>query len=72
MDVRCDRCKTEYEFDEDRITDAGVAVRCTHCGHVFMVKKKAVAVSVPILPGAVAAGAPPPEPIRSIPMARES
>ncbi len=72
MDVRCDRCKTEYEFDEDRITDAGVAVRCTHCGHVFMVKKKAVAVALPILPGVVAAGAPPPQPIRSIPMARES
>src|SRR5689334_20425700 len=24
MDVRCERCKTEYEFDDARITEAGV------------------------------------------------
>jgi predicted Zn finger-like uncharacterized protein len=52
MDVRCERCGTEYEFDEDRITEAGVAVRCTHCGHVFMVKKKSVVVTGPVPTGA--------------------
>jgi predicted Zn finger-like uncharacterized protein len=39
MDVRCDRCHTEYEFDEARLTEAGVAVRCTSCGNVFKVSK---------------------------------
>ncbi len=48
MDVRCDRCQTEYELDEARLTDAGVAVKCTNCGNVFKVKR----VSVP--PGVAA------------------
>ncbi|MGA9523320.1 MAG: zinc-ribbon domain-containing protein, partial [Myxococcaceae bacterium] len=51
MDVRCERCKTEYEFDDARITEAGVAVKCTTCGHVFKVKKKALVVTVPVKPG---------------------
>lgn len=50
MDVRCDRCKTEYEFDDTRITEAGVTVKCTTCGHVFKVKKKALVVTVPVSP----------------------
>jgi len=50
MDVRCERCKTEYEFDEARITDAGVTVKCTTCGHVFRVKKKTLAVTMPATP----------------------
>jgi len=51
MDVRCERCKTEYEFDDSRITDAGVTVKCTTCGHVFKVKKKALVVTVAVKPG---------------------
>ncbi|MFZ5470207.1 MAG: zinc-ribbon domain-containing protein [Myxococcota bacterium] len=51
MDVRCERCKTEYEFDDARITEAGVTVKCTTCGHVFKVKKKALVVTVPVRPG---------------------
>lgn len=51
MDVRCERCKTEYEFDDARITEAGVTVKCTTCGHVFKVKKKALVVTVPVKPG---------------------
>jgi predicted Zn finger-like uncharacterized protein len=39
VDVRCEQCRTEYEFDESRITPEGVAVRCTTCGHVFKVRK---------------------------------
>jgi predicted Zn finger-like uncharacterized protein len=39
MDVRCDRCQTEYELDEGRLTDAGVAVKCTNCGNVFKVRR---------------------------------
>jgi predicted Zn finger-like uncharacterized protein len=57
MDVRCERCSTEYEFDEDRITDAGVAVRCTHCDHVFMVKKVAVTAPMPAGTGSDSAAA---------------
>ena len=52
MDVRCERCKTEYEFDDARITEAGVTVKCTTCGHVFKVKKKALVVTVPVKPDA--------------------
>ncbi|HYX92749.1 MAG TPA: zinc-ribbon domain-containing protein, partial [Myxococcaceae bacterium] len=43
MDVRCERCKTEYEFDDARVTEAGVTVKCTSCGHVFRVRRRASA-----------------------------
>ncbi|MCB9652275.1 MAG: zinc-ribbon domain-containing protein [Deltaproteobacteria bacterium] len=39
MDVRCEKCGTEYEFDEDRIGPNGVTVKCTNCGHVFKVRR---------------------------------
>ncbi len=40
MDVNCPRCKTEYEFDDARVPDSGVTVKCTSCNHVFRVRKK--------------------------------
>src|SRR5256885_21570 len=39
MDVRCDRCETEYELDDAIVTDAGASVQCTTCGHTFMVTR---------------------------------
>jgi predicted Zn finger-like uncharacterized protein len=51
MDVRCERCRTEYEFDDEKITEAGVTVRCTVCGHVFRVRRTALVVTVPLKPG---------------------
>ena len=51
MDVRCERCKTEYEFEDARISEAGVTVKCASCGHVFKVKKKAVLITLPVSPG---------------------
>jgi predicted Zn finger-like uncharacterized protein len=40
MDVRCDRCQTEYELDDDIVTDAGASVQCTTCGHTFFVRRQ--------------------------------
>ena len=37
MDVRCSRCQTEYEFDDDKVRGAGVTVKCSTCGHIFKV-----------------------------------
>ena len=45
MDVRCERCKTLYELDEARVSEAGTAVRCTTCGHVFRVRKSVLLVT---------------------------
>jgi predicted Zn finger-like uncharacterized protein len=39
MDVRCDKCSTEYEFDEERVGANGVTVKCTACGYVFKVRR---------------------------------
>ncbi len=61
MDVRCERCRTEYEFDDAKITDAGITVRCTVCSHVFLVKRRPPAPSqAPALPASTprAAAAP--------------
>lgn len=50
MDVRCERCRAQYVFDDDQVTPAGLTVRCTNCGHVFRVKKKELVVTVPVKP----------------------
>src|SRR3954470_23122703 len=42
MDVRCEKCQTEYELDEARLKPGGVTVKCTHCGHMFKIRKRAI------------------------------
>jgi len=37
MDVTCERCSTEYEFDETLLSAKGTSVKCTNCGHIFKV-----------------------------------
>ncbi|MGB5812451.1 MAG: zinc-ribbon domain-containing protein, partial [Polyangiales bacterium] len=41
MDVTCERCGTEYEFDETLLSARGTSVKCTNCGHVFKVYPRA-------------------------------
>jgi predicted Zn finger-like uncharacterized protein len=40
MDVRCDRCQTEYELDDESIAEGGASVQCTSCGHTFVVGRQ--------------------------------
>ncbi len=40
MDVRCEKCNTEYELDESRLKPGGVTVKCTTCGHMFKIRKR--------------------------------
>ena len=56
MDVRCDKCGTEYEFEDDRVTEQGVTVRCTECGRVFKVRRRTVAVTEPVAAASAAPG----------------
>lgn len=37
MDVTCERCGTEYLFDETLVSERGTAVKCTNCGNLFKV-----------------------------------
>src|SRR5271168_2021478 len=39
MDVQCERCKTEYEFDDALVSERGTTVKCTNCGHQFKVRR---------------------------------
>src|SRR4051794_22844716 len=52
MDVRCDRCQTEYELDDDSVSDAGASVQCTTCGHTFVVGRNGVPIDIgtPVTP----------------------
>ncbi|HTN52200.1 MAG TPA: tetratricopeptide repeat protein [Anaeromyxobacter sp.] len=50
MDVRCERCRAHYVFDDEQVTPSGLTVQCTNCGHVFRVKKKELVVTVPVKP----------------------
>jgi predicted Zn finger-like uncharacterized protein len=53
MDVRCERCRAQYVFDDEQVTPGGLTVQCTNCGHVFKVKVKELVVTVPVKPGEV-------------------
>gem|GEM_PF-6120320 len=48
MDVTCNRCNTEYEFEEALVSSRGTTVKCTHCGHLFKVQR---ASRCQVLPG---------------------
>lgn len=37
MDVSCNRCGTDYEFEETLVSTRGTTVKCTSCGHLFKV-----------------------------------
>jgi predicted Zn finger-like uncharacterized protein len=37
MEVQCDQCKTEYEFDEALLSARGTTVKCTECNFAFKV-----------------------------------
>jgi predicted Zn finger-like uncharacterized protein len=52
MDVRCEKCQTEYELDEARLKPGGVTVKCTHCGHMFKIRKRTITnVGITLPPG---------------------
>jgi predicted Zn finger-like uncharacterized protein len=44
MDVRCEKCRTEYELDESKLKPGGVTVKCTNCGHMFKVRRRITAI----------------------------
>ena len=51
MDVRCERCRVSYVIHDARVPEAGVKVACTGCGHGFLLRKKVLAVAVPLKTG---------------------
>jgi predicted Zn finger-like uncharacterized protein len=51
MDVRCERCREGYVVDDARVPEAGVKVACPKCGHGFLLKKRVLAVAVPLKAG---------------------
>jgi predicted Zn finger-like uncharacterized protein len=48
MDVRCERCRAQYVVVDARVTEAGVNVACVQCGHAFLLRKKTLAITVPL------------------------
>ncbi|SEU15811.1 tetratricopeptide repeat protein [Stigmatella erecta] len=51
MDVRCDRCKSQYQLEDARIPEAGLTVQCPSCQYVFGLKKKSLLITLPVKPG---------------------
>ena len=39
MYVQCERCKTEYDFDDALVSERGTTVKCTQCGNQFKVRR---------------------------------
>ncbi len=70
MDVRCEKCQTEYELDEARLKPGGVTVKCTNCGHMFKIRKRSnTAAGTPVVsaPEAARAKSPSAKPAGSVP-----
>src|SRR5688572_13262130 len=42
MIVKCEKCQTRFRLPDEKVTEAGVKLRCTKCRHTFKVKKGAV------------------------------
>jgi predicted Zn finger-like uncharacterized protein len=61
MDVRCEKCQTEYELDEARLKPGGVTVKCTNCGHMFKIRRRTIT-NVGAPPVTRDTGAPRPQP----------
>jgi predicted Zn finger-like uncharacterized protein len=67
MDVRCERCKSQYQLEESRIPEAGLTVQCPSCQYVFGLKKKSLLITLAVKPGqelaspVVVLGSPAPE-----------
>ncbi len=38
VNVVCNRCSAQYEFDDALVSRRGTTVKCTHCGHQFRVR----------------------------------
>ncbi|MCL4226019.1 MAG: zinc-ribbon domain-containing protein, partial [Myxococcales bacterium] len=61
MDVRCEKCNTEYELDEARLKPGGVTVKCTTCGHMFKIRKRSPTQGgIPVVRAGTASAPPPP------------
>src|SRR5207245_1548788 len=70
MDVRCEKCQTEYELDESRLKPGGVTVKCTNCGHMFKIRKRANT-NVGVATSGAPAEAPKPPPKPATPVAAQ-
>ena len=63
MDVRCDRCQTEYELDDASVAESGASVQCTTCGHTFVVGRGKLGSKIGSKTGRkIGRGTPPPVP----------
>src|SRR5437899_4130010 len=71
MDVRCEKCMTVYEFDDSKVGEQGVTVKCTQCGNLFKVKRRERTQETPM--GAAAARSPAyVQPAHSVPSTQRS
>src|SRR6478736_4892844 len=52
MIVKCEQCQTRFKIPDEKVTDKGVKVRCTKCGHTFRVTRES-AVSAQGAPGTI-------------------
>jgi predicted Zn finger-like uncharacterized protein len=63
MIVKCEQCQTRFKIPDEKVTDKGVKVRCTKCGHTFRVTRDMAASAsgthATVAPAAPVATAPP-------------
>ncbi len=41
MRIACSRCQTNYEVPDERLARGAIKVRCSQCGNMFLVRKRA-------------------------------
>ena len=47
MIIQCERCLAKYRLDDSKVGKKGVKVKCTKCGHLFIVKREEQAAPPP-------------------------
>lgn len=47
MIVKCEQCSTRFKIPDDKVSDKGVKVRCSKCGHTFRIFKDGTLAAAP-------------------------
>lgn len=50
MRIGCSRCQTQYDLPDERLERGAAKIRCTQCGHVFVVKRRSPEPPQPVNP----------------------
>jgi predicted Zn finger-like uncharacterized protein len=58
MEIRCERCGRSYTYPDEKVTESGIVLKCTACGHTFRARRRAIVTTEPVEAPVAPASAP--------------